>query len=81
MSDSELINLGLDNMVLKDRIVAIIKPDTAPIRRLIKESEKKNQVIDATQGRKTRSVVIMDSDRIILSPVRVKTLSERFGAD
>lgn len=81
MSEPELINLGLDNMVLKDRIVAIARPDTAPIRRLINAYEKENKLVNVTRGRKTRSVVITDAGYIILSSLRTKTLSERFISD
>ena len=79
MSKTDLINLGLENMVLRDRIVGLVRPDTAPIRRLInnfKEAENK-EVVDVTRGRKTRSVVITDANYILLSPVRTKTLSDR----
>ena len=79
MSKTDLINLGLENMVLRDRIVGLVRPDTAPIRRLInnfKEAENK-EVVDVTRGRKTRSVVITDANYIRLSPVRTKTLSDR----
>lgn len=79
MSRQELVNLGLENMVLRERIVGLVRPDTAPIRRLInnfKESDRR-EVVDVTRGRKTRSVVLTDADYIILSPVRTKTLSQR----
>lgn len=79
MSEGDLINLGLENMVLRERVVAIVRPDTAPVRRLInqyRDSEGKD-VVDVTRGRKTRSVVITDANYIVLSPVRTKTLSDR----
>ena len=79
MNKGELINLGLENIVLQNRVVAIVKPDTAPIRRLIHtyEDTEDKDVVDITRGRKTRSVVLTDADMIILSPVRTKTVSER----
>lgn len=79
MSNEDFINLGLENMVFRERIVAIVRPDTAPIRRLINHfrDASNKEVIDVTRGRKTRSVVITDADYIILSPVRTKTLSSR----
>lgn len=77
MSNPELVNLGLESMVLKDQIVVIAKPDTAPIRRLISEYEKENKVINVTRGRKTRSVIFTNAGYIILSPLRTKTIAER----
>lgn len=80
MSEYELINLGLDNMVPKDRIIAIARPDTAPIRRLINAYDREDKLINVARGRKTRSVVITDAGYIILSSLRTKTLSERFAS-
>lgn len=80
MSEYELINLGLDNMVPKDRIIAIARPDTAPIRRLINAYDREHKLINVSRGRKTRSVVITDAGYIILSSLRTKTLSERFAS-
>jgi hypothetical protein len=65
-------------MVSKDRIVVIAKPDTAPIRRIISELEKENKVINLTRGRKTRAVVFTDAGYVILSPLRTRTIAERF---
>ncbi len=80
MNESELMNLGLDNMVLKDKIVVIAKPDTAPIKRLINAYDEENKLVNVTRGRKTRSVIITDAGYIILSSLRTQTLSERFVA-
>jgi len=65
-------------MIPKARIVVIARPDTTPIKRLINEYDKEHKVIDLTRGRKTRSVIFTDAGYIILSPLRTKTLSERF---
>ena len=62
----KLLNIGFGNMVSTERLVAIVSPDSAPIKRMIQEGRDRGVLIDATYGRKTRSVVIMDSDHIIL---------------
>lgn len=67
-------------MVPKDRIIAIARPDTAPIRRLINAYDREDKLINVARGRKTRSVVITDAGYIILSSLRTKTLSERFAS-
>ena len=63
----KLLNIGFGNMVSTDRLIAIVSPDSAPIKRMIQEGRDRGVLIDATYGRKTRSVVIMDSDHIVLS--------------
>ncbi len=72
-----VINIGFGNYVNKDRIVAIVNPNSSPIKRLRETLEKEGMVIDATQGRKTRALIIMDSGHIILSGIAVETLAER----
>jgi len=76
-SKGKLVNLGFENAVLAARIVAIVAADPKPIRRLINEARGANKLIDATSGRRTRSVVITDSDHIILSANEPNTLSQR----
>ncbi len=73
-----LINIGYGNMVMASKVVAILSPDSAPMRRLKDEARERNMLIDATQGRKTRALIITDSDHIILSAVQVDTLMQRF---
>jgi len=71
------INLGFDNVVLIKRVVAIVASDPKPIRRLVNEARRGNKLIDATNGRRTRSVVITDSDHVILSANEPDTLAQR----
>lgn len=73
----KLINIGFGNMVSADRLIAIVSPDSAPIKRIIQEARERNMLIDASYGRRTRAVIIMDSDHIILSAVLPETISGR----
>ncbi len=77
----KFINIGYGNIVSAQRIVAIVSPDSAPIRRLIQESTDKGKVINATYGRRTRAVIITDSDYIILSSVQPETVANRIPAE
>ncbi len=76
----ELIDLGLESLVRRERTVVIARPDTAPIQRLIKRYEEGGKLIDLTRGRKSRAVIITDAGFIILSSLRPKTIAERFLA-
>ncbi len=73
-----LINIGYGNTIMASKVVAILSPDSAPMRRLKDEAKERNMLIDATQGRKTRALIITDSDHVILSAVQVETLMQRF---
>ena len=73
----KLINIGFGNMVSVDRIVSIVSPESAPIKRLIQESKEKGTLIDATHGRRTRAVIITDSEHIILSAIQSETVANR----
>ncbi len=73
----QLINIGFGNMASASRIMAIISPESAPIKRMIQESRERGDLIDATYGRKTRSVLIMDSGQILLSAVQPETIAHR----
>ena len=73
----KLINIGFGNIVSANRIIAIVSPESAPIKRIIQEARDKGRLIDATYGRRTRAVVIMDSDHIVLSAVQPETVSHR----
>lgn len=75
----QLINIGFGNMASASRIMAIISPESAPIKRMIQESRERGDLIDATYGRKTRSVLIMDSGQILLSAVQPETISHRLS--
>jgi len=80
MSD-KLVNVGFGNSVVSRRVVAIISPNAAPIRRLRDEAREEKRLIDATQGRKTRSVIITDSNHVILSAIQSETIAQRFSRD
>ena len=76
--ESTLVNIGCGNMVMSTKVVAVLSPESAPMRRLKDDAKERNMLIDATQGRKTRSIIITDSDHVILSAVQVETLTQRF---
>lgn len=75
---NNVVNIGYGNMVMASKVVAVLSPDSAPMRRLKEEAKERKMLIDATQGRKTRAIIITDSDHIILSAVQVETLMQRF---
>ncbi len=75
--DIKLVNIGFGNIVSANRIVAIVSPESAPIKRIISEAREKGVLIDATYGRRTRAVVITDSDHVILSAVQPETVAHR----
>ena len=77
----KLVNIGFGNTVAADKIVAIVSPDTAPIKRMVQEAKDNGTAIDATFGRKTRAVLIMDSDHIVLSAVQAETVADRIDKD
>lgn len=77
-SSNKLISLGFENVVVKDKIVAVVAPDAAPIKRLKDEARKNNKLVDATSGRKTRAVIITESDHVILASVQPETIAQRF---
>ena len=69
----KLINIGFGNLVSQERVVAIVSPDSAPIKRMVQESRERGMLIDATYGRKTASILVMDSDHVILSALAPET--------
>lgn len=77
----QLINIGFGNMVSASRVIALVSPDSAPIKRLIQDTRDTGKLIDVTCGRRTRAVIITDSDHIILSAVQPETISGRASAD
>ena len=74
-----LINIGFGNLLDANRIVAIVSPDSAPVKRLIQEAREKGHVVDATQGRRTRAVIQMDSGHMVLSAIQPETIAGRIG--
>lgn len=79
--DIKLINIGFGNIVAAGRIIAVVSPDSAPIKRIIQEARESERLIDASYGRRTRSVVIMDSDHVVLSAVQPETIAHRMAGD
>ena len=77
----KLVNIGFGNTVAADKIVAIVSPDSAPIKRMVQEAKDNGTAIDATFGRKTRAVLIMDSNHIVLSAVQAETVADRIDKD
>jgi len=75
----KLINIGFGNIVAANRIVAIVSPESAPIKRIVQEARDRGMLIDATYGRRTRAVVIADSDHVILSAVQPETVAHRLN--
>lgn len=73
----KLINIGFGNMVSSDRLLSVVSPDSAPIKRIIQEARERGMLIDATYGRRTRAVLIMDSDHVILSAILPETIASR----
>ena len=77
----KLINIGFGNLVAAERVVAITSPDSAPIKRLVQDVKEEGRVIDASCGRRTRAVLIMDSDHVILSAIQTETLWNRLDQE
>ena len=73
----KLINIGFGNLVSAGRVVAVVSPDSAPVKRLVKEARERGMLIDASYGRSTRAVLIMDSDHVILSGIPLESLTGR----
>jgi len=77
--EKALLNIGFGNTVVADRVVAIVAPNSAPMKRLKDDAREENHLIDATQGRRTRSIIIMDSNHVVLSAIQAETVSQRFN--
>ena len=77
----QLVNIGFGNIIAANKIIAVVSPDSAPIRRLVQDAKDAGKAIDATCGRKTRAVLIMDSGHIILSAVQPETVASRLDKD
>lgn len=73
----KLISIGFGNMIAADRLIAIVGPESAPIKRIIQDAKERGTLIDATYGRRTRAVLVMDSDHVILSAVQPETVANR----
>ena len=77
----KLINIGFGNMVSANKLIAIVSPESAPIKRIVQEARDRGSLIDATYGRRTRVVIIMDSDHVVLSAVQPETVAGRLADD
>lgn len=75
----KLVNIGLGNIIMANKMVAAVNPESAPIKRLVREAREDGRLVDATCGRQTRGVVIMDSGQIILSPLQPETIGKRIA--
>ena len=76
--DQTLLNIGFGNTVVAGRVVAIVSPNSAPMKRLKDEARDDRRLIDTTHGRRTRSIIIMDSNHIVLSAIQAETISQRY---
>jgi extracellular matrix regulatory protein A len=77
--DQNLLNIGFGNTVVAERFVAIVSPNSAPMKRLKDEAKSEKRLIDATHGRRTRSIIIMDSNHVVLSAIQAETISQRYA--
>lgn len=77
----QLINIGFGNMISAERLLAVVSPDAAPIKRLVQEARERSMLIDASCGRKTKSVLVMDTDHVILSGLAGETIVKRAGLE
>ena len=77
----ELVNIGFGNLIAAGRLIAVVSPDSAPIKRLIQETRDGGMLIDATYGRRTRAVLIMDNDHLVLSALQPETVSNRLAGE
>lgn len=78
---AKLLNVGFGNMVAVARVIAIVDPGSAPMKRLKDEAKQAGKLVDATNGRRTRSIIVTDSDHVVLSAIQTETIAQRFEAD
>lgn len=77
--EQSLLNVGFGSTVVADRVVAIVSPNSAPMKRLKDEAKDERRLIDATHGRRTRSIIVMDSNHVVLSAIQADTVSQRYA--
>ncbi len=77
--EQSLLNIGFGNTVVAERVIAIMPPNSAPMKRLKDEAKDDKRLLDATHGRRTRSIIVMDSNHIVLSAIQAETVSQRFA--
>jgi regulator of extracellular matrix RemA (YlzA/DUF370 family) len=78
--EQKLLNIGFGGTVVANRVIAIVSPNSAPMKRLKDDAKKDRRLIDATHGRKTRSIIVVDSNHVILSAIQAETISQRYTA-
>ncbi|MEE2673694.1 MAG: DUF370 domain-containing protein [Myxococcota bacterium] len=76
-----MLNIGYGNLVVASRVIAVVSPQSSPMRRLREEASERGKLVDATQGRRTRSILVTDSDHVILSAINPETISSRLVPD
>lgn len=81
MQKQKLLNIGFGNFVVSSRVIAIVNPSSSPMRRLREDARQEGRLIDATQGRKTRSIIVSDSNHVILSAIQAETIGQRFSQE
>ena len=81
MSSRSLLNVGYGNFVMASRVVTIVSPSAAPMKKLRDLASQTNKLVDATHGRRTRSIIVMDSDHVILSAINPETIASRFASE
>jgi regulator of extracellular matrix RemA (YlzA/DUF370 family) len=79
MMDQALLNIGFGSSVVADRVVAIVSPNSAPMKRLKDEAKEDKRLVNATHGRRARSIIIMDSNHVVLSAIQAETISQRYA--
>jgi hypothetical protein len=77
--EQALLNIGFGSTVVSDRVVAIVSPNSAPMKRLKDEAREERRLIDATHGRRTRSIIVLDSNHVVLSAIQAETVSQRYA--
>lgn len=77
----KLVNIGFGNLINADRVIAILSPESAPVKKIVKESKAKSTLIDATHGRKTMSVIVTDSENVVLSYLNLKQVATKFDVE
>ena len=78
---AKLVNIGFGNVVNSDKLLAVVSPDAAPIKRMVAKAREEGGVIDATQGRRTKAVVVLEGEKILLSALQPETITRRFNTD
>ena len=77
----KLVNIGFGNLINADRVISILSPESAPVKRMVQTGKEKGTLIDATHGRKTKSVIITDTDNVVLSDLELDSIQKRFSGE